>query len=97
MGRENKTVKCPFCGLGEIDIIYMPASLKARKGPWGGSKAGILEISEQIIVTTEKCSNCGKTKNEIKSALKKGTGKHLSHEERLRRLREAGLPTVIGG
>lgn len=48
---------------------------------------------EKIIVY-ERCPNCGKSKKEIKELLESG-GITKSHEERLKRLREAGLPTKI--
>ena len=50
---------------------------------------------EKYEVISEKCPNCGKTKKEIQKRLKEGP--KLSHEEIIRRAKEAGLPLKIKG
>ena len=42
-----------------------------------------------------ECPECGKSAQAIKEVLDSGGMKPKSHEERLRRLREAGLPVRI--
>jgi len=43
----------------------------------------------------EDCPKCGKKAKEIQRAYETGITKELTHEERLERLRKAGLPTRI--
>jgi len=93
MAKQYVSLKCPFCNKGDIELIYFPSTVKFVKGPWGGSKPEGKLSSDSTIVKTEKCPSCGKTDKEIKKALDKG--KTVSHEERLRRLRESGLPMMI--
>ncbi len=86
-------IKCPFCKTGDITIDYIPSSVRLTKGPWGGSKPGIIRSSEKSSIREEKCPNCGKTKKEIQVKL---DGKvEASHEERLKRIRDSGLPSRI--
>ncbi len=97
MRKQYMTLECPFCKKGKIDCYYFPSSVKMVKGPYGGSKGAVERSADNLIVQTSKCPNCGKMKKEIEKALKLGVTKGLSHEERLKRLRESGLPTVIEG
>lgn len=53
--------------------------------------------TEQYNVRDVNCPKCGKKAKEIEKALKKGKTKDVSHEDRLKRLKEAGLPTRIEG
>jgi hypothetical protein len=41
------------------------------------------------------CPNCGKTQKELQHAVDGEPIKRLSHEERIKRLKEAGLPTTF--
>lgn len=84
-----QTVKCPFCNVGDINIIYSPATKKLEKGPWGGSKPAVRSTTEKTEVITEKCPNCSKSKKEIEKVLKHG--KEPPNEDVLKRLIEAGI------
>ena len=90
-------MKCPFCSKGDINIIHIPVSLSFKKGPYGGGKAGITSTAEKTRVEEEKCSNCGKLRKEIEKALETGITKELSHEDRLKRLKDSGLPLILEG
>ena len=94
MLKEETKQKCPFCNIGDIEVIIFPSTKKYQKGPWGGSKASIVRTQERIIIISDKCPNCGKTKKEIEKALKEG--KQPTNEEIIKRMREAGLdPTKL--
>jgi len=95
MGKQTIILKCPFCNKGEIEADYFPSVLRSRKGSYGGSKPKFERSADSIIITSEKCPVCGKPTKEIKKRIEKG--KSYSHEERLKRMREAGLPTRIEG
>ena len=55
----------------------------------------IPQYHPEKVEVHNKCPECGKSKKELKEVIAKGEGKQLSHEERLKRLRGAGLPTRI--
>lgn len=95
MAVSHLTVKCPFCNKGEIEILYIPKSARPFKGPWGGSKPGLKFAQENTIVQSEKCPVCGKSQKEIEKSLRKETDNKVSHEERLKRIKDSGLPTII--
>ena len=97
MNKEFRVLDCPFCKKGKIEIIYIRSSVKVVKSSWGGSKGAIERSAEGIMVKTEKCPECGKTAKEIEKELKNESVKTVSHEERLKRLKDSGLPTTIEG
>lgn len=93
MSREFRVLKCPFCGKGDIEITYMPPSIKTKKGSWGGSKVGVIPVSGQTVVHTKSCPNCGKTNKEILKNLE-GEGE-IDHKKTIERIKKQGLPTEI--
>jgi len=95
MAKEVRVLKCPFCKRGEIETVYFPSVLHKRKGTWGGYKPTFKRSADDMIVTSAKCPNCGKSGKEIQKSLKKESIREVSHDERLKRLQEAGLPTKI--
>lgn len=80
----RKTIPCPHCGKMTIEVHETPSSLSEKRGFTG--KKGLYLYKGGITYLTTKCPNCGKDprKKEEKR-----------HEERIRRLKEAGLPTRI--
>lgn len=95
MAKQTLTFTCPFCKNATITADFFPPVVKRSKGPWGGHKPDLSWSAESLIITTPKCPSCGKSDKELAKAYAKGTTKKVSHEERLRRLKEAGLPTLI--
>ncbi|MFH1824182.1 MAG: hypothetical protein ABH873_03035 [Candidatus Firestonebacteria bacterium] len=92
---EDKKIKCPFCNVGEIDIRitseYMSTSSSFAAD---GKKARMPNYHPERIDVFSKCPHCNKSKKDIKDAIESGTGK-LSHEEKLKRAKKAGMPTMI--
>jgi hypothetical protein len=95
MAVSHLTMKCPFCNKGDIEILYVPSTVRPLKGPWGGSKPTLRRAQENVMVKSEKCPVCGKSQKEIEKGLENEVGNKVSHEESLKRLRESGLPTRI--
>lgn len=90
----QETVECPFCKKARIDVAYIPAYIS-----WNVSRISVGAkrtkfYHEPKYKIHSKCPECGKSAREIKQVLESG-GITKSHEERLKRLREAGLPTKI--
>jgi transcription elongation factor Elf1 len=92
---ERKTIKCPFCNVGEIVSLYTPRTFVTRYSHASSNrKAMNYFVEERNEIITDKCPNCGKSKKEIENALIHG--KELPNSEVLRRLKEAGLdPTKL--
>ena len=85
---EERIINCPFCEK-PIRAFYKPSILREmKKSSWGGSKSSFKRDEERLILP-EKCPNCGKSGKEIEKILKEG--KQLSHDEIIKRMKEAGL------
>lgn len=64
-GLQEENYPCPFCDKGIIEVLVRRASYKYRR-TYGAGKSSILKrIGEKVVVTTEKCSECGKGAEEI--------------------------------
>lgn len=92
---EVLTEECPFCKQKTIKVMHIEETFKARRTRIrAGRNTQYIKSPERYEVLVEKCSNCGKTKKDVEEALKHG--KEPSHDEVIRRLREAGLdPTKL--
>lgn len=98
MAIQNLILKCPFCGKGDIEVLYVPSSVRFKKGTYGGSKKGVIRSQEKTMVQTNKCPNCGKSDKEIQKKTDGTEEKNITKEEhlkRLERLKAMGLPTKI--
>ena len=57
---------CPFCGKGIIEVLIRPSVLSAKRTACrAGKSTSLRRTKEEVVVLTEKCSNCGKSKEEI--------------------------------
>jgi len=92
---EILTVECPFCKSKVIKLLHTPAMYTVDRVMVGSNRKSVPRLSnEKDELLCDKCPNCGKPRKEIEKALK--YGKEPSHEEVIRRLREAGLdPTKL--
>ena len=78
-----------------ITIFHKEGFLQARVSRISaGAKTKFYRIPDYYEVMGN-CPNCGKTKKEIQKALDTGKTHDTPHEERLKRIKESGLPTVI--
>jgi hypothetical protein len=64
---------CPFCENGIIEVLIRPASYKIHKVITGKGGRGNIRrnVKEEVVILSEKCNICGKTREEIESCLKK--------------------------
>lgn len=93
MASQRIKFKCPFCKKADIEADYLPPSVRFKKGSWGGSKPGAITSEGSFTILVNKCPNCGKTDKEIKKAYERGI--EMSREERIKKIKESGLPTQI--
>jgi len=87
-------IQCPFCGKETITILNIPfVSNTFTSKCRAGGKSTVIQKERHNVLSG--CLECGKSKKDIEKALNTGKTKEESHEERLRRIKEAGLPTII--
>jgi hypothetical protein len=92
---EIMIIECPFCKEKTIKIMHSPEVYTTQTIRVGSNRKTIPNLTKaKDEVLSEKCSNCEKSRKEIQKALKEGP--KMSHEELLKRIKEAGLPTKIG-
>lgn len=92
---SEKEIECPFCKKGKIRMHYQEGYLQAQTSRISGqTKQTFHRVGEKHIVQNG-CSVCKKTSKEIEKALDTGMIREVSHKERLKRLKDAGLPTRI--
>jgi predicted nucleic acid-binding Zn-ribbon protein len=88
----ERLVVCPICNATEaVKEFYIP-SLKKMSHLSDKSSRGKVSSSSQIYLISG-CIKCGATKKQINDYYKKG--QERTHDERLERLRQRGLPLTI--
>ena len=92
MTTNERLIHCPFCKQLTIKMLHQPfvARKSMTKSRFG---AGGPVYTKERTEVLSGCEACGKSLKEVDEAL--NNPKSVSHEERLKRLREAGLPTKI--
>lgn len=97
LARKGETeIECPFCHKGKVKMFHKEGHLQPKFSRIAAKSAVTYYRSPDIYNVLEDCPNCGKTKKEIEDVLEgKKPVKEMSHEERLKRIKEAGLPTKI--
>ena len=58
---------CPFCDKGIIEVLVKPPTYYAKRSrsAAAGSKTTWYRSKQEVIVVSEKCPKCGKSKEEI--------------------------------
>ena len=91
----HAVIECPFCKKLGVKAFHKPSYLEHKTSRISaGAKTKYYRVPETYIIMSG-CPHCGKSEKEIKRAFETGMTREVTHEERLRRLREAGLPTRI--
>jgi len=91
----DRTIKCPCCGKSTIKVFRRPSRLDDKTTHISaGSKTIYYRVPESYEILSG-CSACGRSRKEVQKAFDTGVTTELSHEERLKRLREAGLALRI--
>ena len=58
--------ECPFCNQETIKVIVRPTvAIVKRTGLRGGRKTQMFRSKGETLILSEKCSNCGKSNEEI--------------------------------
>ncbi len=93
---EIRDVRCPLCGNAEVRVTYVAGYMTWNTSRIAAGSKRTPYFHDPKIRVHAACSACKATASEIKDVLERG-GKKTSHEERLRRLQESGLPTRVEG
>ena len=99
LGRKGEMeLECPFCRKGKVKTFHKEGYIQAKTSRISaGAKIKYYKTPDMYEVL-EDCPNCGRKKKEIQKAMDgEISTKQMSHEERLKRFKDAGLPLVIEG
>ena len=87
-------INCPNCNKKVIDAMHYPAYQgHTTSRISSGSKTQFYSVGERYEIMSD-CKECGKTKKELRLIEKVGKE---THEERIGRLKNAGIPTQFKG
>lgn len=68
---QYEYLECPFCKKGTIQFLYKPSVYSAKRTSCrAGKSTKMSKSSEQVIISTQKCPECGKTAEEIEKKWK---------------------------
>lgn len=87
-------VECPFCHRTKITVSFIAGYMTWNVSSISAGSKRTPYFHDPKIKVHGKCPNCGASAQEIKDILKRG-GKIETHEERLKRLKESGIPTSV--
>ena len=88
-------IECPFCGKIGVKAYHKPSHLEPKVSHISaGSRTTYHRVPESYDVMSG-CPHCGKSEADVKRAFETGMTREVTHQERLGRLRKAGLPTKI--
>lgn len=90
---EIKDIDCPLCGKTKISVTFIAGYMSWNVSRIASGAKRTPYFHDPKIKVNTPCRECKASKSEIKEALEKG--KKLSYEERLKRIKEAGLPTQL--
>lgn len=92
MKPQKVKVVCPNCGKESVEAWLYPSYLGHHTSRISkGAKTTYYKEKERFELASG-CPECGKNLKELQEIEKYGK---LTHEERLKRMREAGIPTRI--
>ena len=87
-------VDCPICKEAKVRVSFVAGYMTWSVSRIAAGSKRTPYFHDPRIRPQSSCPSCKATRQEIKEALERG-GQKASHEERLRRIQESGLPTVI--
>ncbi|RLF35151.1 MAG: hypothetical protein DRM99_05215 [Thermoplasmata archaeon] len=97
LGRKGETeIECPFCKKAKVRMFHKEGYYQAKVSRISAGAKTTYHWVPDTYEVLEDCPNCGKRKKEIQKALEgEVSTKKLSHKERIKRIKESGLPTRI--
>jgi len=87
MNIEKLKLDCPFCGVGKIDVLHIPESVRQSKS----GEMSVPRKTKENYMVESGCSNCGKSQKEVERALK-GSNSDVEKEKKIfERLKAQGI------
>ena len=93
---ENVLSECPFCRDMGAKAFHKPSYLEHKTSRLSEANKTTYYWVPGSYDVVSGCPHCGKSAKETERVFETGVTKELIHEDGLRRLREAGLPTRAG-
>lgn len=94
---ESEDIDCPICKKVKVSVTFIAGYISWSVSRIASKSARTKYYHDPKIRVNSGCPNCRASRQEIKDALERGTGEKKSHEDRLKRIRDSGLPTTIEG
>ena len=90
---------CPFCDQVTLEVLGWPGHKAAKRSQSASarSKTTFHKEDEGLVLLSEKCSKCGKTKREIEGKRKGKQEKKVDLKKRIEELEELGFSGTIKG
>ncbi len=92
---KTEDVECPICKKGKISVTFIAGYMEWHVSRIAAKSARTKFFHDPRIRVNSKCPNCKAPKQDIKDAIERGADGVKSPEERLKHLRDSGLPTRI--
>ena len=91
-------VEYPFCQKETLEVLTWPAHTELRSSRSAVAKSTTaVRKPEGFELMSEKCSNCGKSANEIKGAWEEGSAIDADRRRKLEELKRLGFSGVVRG
>ena len=91
----QENVKCPLCQKSDINVTFVDGYMTWHTSKISSGAKRTRAYVEPRYTIHNKCPECKAGQKEIGEAIEKGQTKRMSYEERLKRIKEAGLSTQI--
>lgn len=91
---EQKKLECPFCRKGMVNASFKEAFIQASSSSISAGKKYTYARKPEKWTIVEDCPQCGAKKKDIQEVYDRGK-KPETREERMKRLKSAGIPTVV--
>jgi len=91
---DKETVPCPFCGRGLVEVTHESGYVSWNVSRISAGTKRTKYYHDPRTIVHSSCPECRASKQQIRQAIESG-GKSKSHEERVERMKSAGLPTAI--
>lgn len=69
----KKIIECPFCKKISVEALYYPPITKTKVSRTSAKSDRVFWKTKEKYEIISDCSNCGKSKREVKKAIKEGT------------------------
>lgn len=91
----TEEVGCPLCNEGRVSVTFTSAYMSWQVSRISAGAKRTRYFHDPKVQVHGKCPTCNASSADIKDILERGGKQKVSHEERVKRLRDSGLPTAF--